>query len=118
MPSTRWWSKRRLGDSRTFQKGNGVVLQIVDTGVGMSEEVRLYRSRFSPRKASTALASVLALSTALSAGTVEKSTLKVNWEAGTTVTVTLPIHKDEVVPEPEVIEVPGKLNKRIPGGGG
>ena len=26
---------------RTFQKGNSVVLQVADTGVGMSEEVRL-----------------------------------------------------------------------------
>ena len=83
---------------RTFQKGNSVVLQIVDTGVGMSEEVRL---RCLEPFFSTKSEHGTGLGLGIVYGIVRRHGGKIDIGSepgnGTTVTVSLPIHKDEVV---------------------
>ena len=99
---------------RTFQKGTSVVLQIIDTGVGMTEEVRL---RCLEPFFSTKSEHGTGLGLGIVYGIVRRHGGKIDIESepgkGTTVTITLPIHKDEVVPEPPPPEVVGKHNKRI-----
>ena len=99
---------------RTFEKGNSVVLQIIDTGVGMTEEVRLrclepFFSTKSDRGTGLGLGIVY--------GIVRRHGGKIDIESevgkGTSVTILLPVHKDEIVPEPETWQPAGKLNKRI-----
>ena len=100
---------------RTFQKGNWIILQVSDTGVGMTEEVRL---RCLEPFFSTKSEHGTGLGLGIVYGIVRRHGGKIDIESqvgqGTTVTISLPIHKDEVAPEPqEKWEAPGRINKRI-----
>jgi len=89
-------------------------LQIIDTGVGMSEEVRL---RCLEPFFSTKSDHGTGLGLGIVYGIVRRHGGKIDIESevgrGSTVTILLPIHKDQVVPEPEIDEPSGKRNKRI-----
>ncbi|HWB59101.1 MAG TPA: response regulator [Chthoniobacteraceae bacterium] len=98
---------------RTFQMGNSIVLQVCDNGIGMSEEVRL---RCLEPFFSTKSDHGTGLGLGIVYGIVRRHGGKIDIESevgkGTTVTVSLPIHKDEAPPEPETWET-AKVNKRI-----
>jgi len=99
---------------RTIQKGNLVALQIIDTGVGMSEEVRL---RCLEPFFSTKNEHGTGLGLGIVYGIVRRHGGKIDIESevgrGTTVTILLPVHKDEVMPEPSITEEEEKKNLRI-----
>ena len=99
---------------RTFQKDNSVVLQVIDNGVGMTEEVRL---RCLEPFFSTKSEHGTGLGLGIVYGIVRRHGGKIDIESevgrGTTVTISLPVHKDEAVPEPKPWDAAGKLNKRI-----
>lgn len=105
------------GGSITFrisQKGNSVLLEVIDTGVGMTEEVRL---RCLEPFFSTKSEHGTGLGLGIVYGIVRRHGGKIDIESekgrGATILVQLPIHKDEIPPEPEIEEPPDKRNKRI-----
>jgi len=99
---------------RTFQKGPMVALQIVDTGAGMSEEVRL---RCMEPFFSTKNDRGTGLGLGIVYGIVRRHAGKIDIESeigtGTTITIMLPIHRDVVLPEPSPVPVAEKRQLSI-----
>lgn len=86
---------------RTFQKEGAVMLQVIDTGVGMSEEVRAHcLEPFFTTKSEHGTG----LGLGIVYGIIRRHGGEINIESelgkGTTVTIQLMIHKDEPAPPP------------------
>jgi len=99
---------------RTFQRGPMVALQIVDTGAGMSEEVRL---RCMEPFFSTKNDRGTGLGLGIVYGIVRRHGGKIDIGSeigtGTMITIMLPIHRDVVLPEPPPVPVSEKRQLSI-----
>ena len=99
---------------RTFQKGPMVALQIVDTGAGMPEEVRL---RCMEPFFSTKNDRGTGLGLGIVYGIVRRHAGKIDIESevgtGTSITILLPVHRDVVAPDPFPVPLPERRHLSI-----